>query len=150
LDAEIDETVAESEDITSESESDETVVEEEDINSDSESPETDDSDKTVAQGADITSDSDSESPETDILTGGGKETNDELLNGESESPLDNSDEFLLAGDKLASIPEIEVLELTTSDTITQDNTTGITIEENDSQDDDPVLAAIENTNNAPI
>ncbi|MGD1808504.1 hypothetical protein ACP6PL_24140 [Dapis sp. BLCC M126] len=45
-----------------------------------------------------------------------------------------------------------MLELATPDTITEDDTTGSNINEpnNDSQNDDPVLAAIENTNNAVI
>ncbi|NES90088.1 hypothetical protein, partial [Okeania sp. SIO2B9] len=76
------------------------------------------------------------------------------LNGGSDSPSDNTDEFLLAGDELASIPEIEVQELTTSsdnNMIEDDITTGSrTIETAERDSQDPVLAAIDTNNMAPI
>ncbi|MGD1704988.1 hypothetical protein [Dapis sp. BLCC M229] len=172
---ETDETVVEEEDITSEEETDdsdnsiteeedvtsespetdnETVAESEDITSDAESPETDESDNSVAELEAIASNSPKDK-ETDIITGEevSTETEDELLNGVSELSLDNTDEFLLAGDgdNLASIPEIEVKELTTSDNNIEDNiTTGSsTIETADNDSQDPVLAAID-TNEALI
>ncbi|NET77107.1 hypothetical protein [Okeania sp. SIO1F9] len=155
---ESDNSVAESEDVTSDSESqeteNETVVEEDDIASESESPETDESDNSVTEEA-IASNEPKEE-KTDTLTGEevSTETDDELLNGGSDSPSDNTDEFLLAGDELASIPEIEVQELTTSsdnNMIEDDITTGSrTIETAERDSQDPVLAAIDTNNMAPI
>ncbi|WP_293151876.1 hypothetical protein [Okeania sp. SIO2C9] len=145
---ESDNSVAQEDDITSESPEteNETVVEEDDIASDSESPETDESDNSVTEEA-IASHEPKEE-KTDTLTGEevSTETDDELLNGGSDSPSDDTDEFLLAGDDLASIPEIEVQELTTSDNnmIEDDVTTGSrTIETAERDSQDPVLAAID-------
>ena len=147
--SETDDVVTQEDDIASESESSETddvVAQQEDINSESESTETDESDNSVTEEA-IASNSPKEE-ETDTITGEevSTEIDDELLNGDSDSPSDNTDEFLLAGDDLASIREIEVQELTTSDNnmIEDDLTTGSrTIETAERDRQDPVLAAID-------
>ncbi|MDY7007444.1 MAG: hypothetical protein SWX82_26810 [Cyanobacteriota bacterium] len=81
------------------------------------------------------------------------QTDDKLLNGGSDSPSDNTDEFLLAEDDLISIPEIEVQELTTSDPnmIEDETATGSrTIETSDRDSQDSVLAAIDTNEMALI
>ncbi|NET20297.1 MULTISPECIES: hypothetical protein [unclassified Okeania] len=156
--SEVDEIVAQQKDTTSEV--DEIVAQQKDTTSEV--------DEIVAQQKDTTSEVDeivagdeaiaSNEPKeekTDTLTGEevSTETDDELLNGGSDSPSDDTDEFLLAGNELASIPEIEVQELTTSDNnmIEDDITTGSrTIETAERDSQDPVLAAIDTNDIAPI